>query len=604
SFEIVINDVDSVVFADGVTMGRTDGRVESSFPVNINTDFSANTSIKGSLTFTPTVDINLDLSGFSVDEISMNATVAVQSNLEFSSTATGSIGAEKTIATFFLKPIPIKFLVFIPRLTIKINANGQISAGLEAKASRTLTASGGIRYDDSGWNAERNLVDDYIIQPLIPTGNALAEIAVKPQIDFLLFGVAGPSFTPELWLQYNIDIQRDPCWLVEAGLRGSVGVTLGGLFSSFSANTSPITLQSGIVKESEVSCREPGTIEGRVIDALNNTGIAGVVITVKQNDNAVATGETLSDGLYQIDIPEGSDYTLEFAKEGFITATRENVEVVANSITFIETTLQIDEQFSGLGNIAGQIINALTGFGETDVTLDVRQGLGNVSGQILGTTASGQSGFYEFTDLEAGNYTIEASKDGFLSSFFSVIVIGAQTTGRQNGTITPENSDVFRIVLTWGQTPSDLDSHLTGDTETGGRFHLYFSNQRPSGSNAVLDVDDVTSFGPETVTISELNSGTYRYSVHDYSNRSSSASTALAGSQAKVTVFSSAGTREFFVPTGGGTLWTVFEIQNGAIVPINQMSSVSDPSAVTKGERENDHTLIIEATEKAKKKVN
>ena len=106
----------------------------------------------------------------------------------------------------------------------------------------------------------------------------------------------------------------------------------------------------------------------------------------------------------------------------------------------------------------------------------------------------------------------------------------------------------------------------------------------------------MSSFGPETITITQLIDGTYRYSVHNYSNRNEPSSTGLANSQARVTVFSSNGTQSFFVPTTAGTLWTVFEIVNGDIVPINAMSSVSDPGVINRATKENDHYIILESS--------
>jgi uncharacterized protein YfaP (DUF2135 family) len=61
----------------------------------------------------------------------------------------------------------------------------------------------------------------------------------------------------------------------------------------------------------------------------------------------------------------------------------------------------------------------------------------------------------------------------------------------------------------------DLDSHLfvpNGD-------HVYFVDRGSltAAPYAALDVDDITGFGPEVVTITRLYPGTYRYAVFNYS---------------------------------------------------------------------------------------
>jgi len=95
------------------------------------------------------------------------------------------------------------------------------------------------------------------------------------------------------------------------------------------------------------------------------------------------------------------------------------------------------------------------------------------------------------------------------------------------------------------------------------RFHMYFFNQNPiEGVN--LDVDDVTSFGPETTTISEVYEGTYRYSVFNFSAQNSSGALEIEQSPAKVEVFDSSGLIQRFNPPAAeensGNTWRVFEI--------------------------------------------
>jgi len=128
-------------------------------------------------------------------------------------------------------------------------------------------------------------------------------------------------------------------------------------------------------------------------------------------------------------------------------------------------------------------------------------------------------------------------------------------------------SGEFRVVLTWGRNPSDLDSHLTGPVSgTSTRFHVYYGN-RESGDMCGLDVDDVTSFGPETVTCPKtgttgrtLPPGVYRYSIHHFSG-----SGMIGTSGAIVRLEMGDGTTQYFTPpstgsTGDDDVWTVFEV--------------------------------------------
>ena len=150
------------------------------------------------------------------------------------------------------------------------------------------------------------------------------------------------------------------------------------------------------------------------------------------------------------------------------------------------------------------------------------------------------------------------------------------------------SSGEIRIKLTWGATPSDLDAHLTGPAPDGTRFHLYWIHAPNHGGVSPwpeyinLDLDDMSSDGPETITIAQQIPGVYRFSVHDYTNSLSSSSTALSNSGAQVRVEKGENLIEtFYVPSNQeGTLWTVFEIDGVTMIPINEMSYESEDSNV------------------------
>ncbi|KAB1855084.1 tetratricopeptide repeat protein [Acinetobacter tandoii] len=130
----------------------------------------------------------------------------------------------------------------------------------------------------------------------------------------------------------------------------------------------------------------------------------------------------------------------------------------------------------------------------------------------------------------------------------------------------------MRIVLNWGQSPLDLDSHLSYRNQ-----HVYWDNKQ--GQDANLDVDDTDAYGPETVTIDKRLDGQYYvYSVHDYSDRAQPNTTNLSNSQAKVMVYAGESLiRSYYIPTGlTGNLWTVFRISpEGEIQDINRISGTT-----------------------------
>ena len=158
-----------------------------------------------------------------------------------------------------------------------------------------------------------------------------------------------------------------------------------------------------------------------------------------------------------------------------------------------------------------------------------------------------------------------------------LVVGGGPATQGPDLVMNPLGGGVARVVLTWGATPSDLDSHMTGPTTGGARFWRYYAS--PGNCQVApfvcLDVDDVSGHGPETMTIGQLTPGVYRYYVYDFSNRTNNASTALGSSGAKVQLFIGGQVHNFFVPSGTGNAWAVFTWDGTTVTPLNQLYTIN-----------------------------
>ena len=288
---------------------------------------------------------------------------------------------------------------------------------------------------------------------------------------------------------------------------------------------------------------------------------------------------TDANGKFSFNVTEG-DYTLEISADGYKTLTS-NQSVDANEIKYSEHMLLMDDEQTGTGSAGGTVTNALNGRGVGGVQIKLREDWNKTSGTYVDfETQTNSSGKYTVSDIPVGYYTVEASIDGYVTGYSNIIVLSEDAKTDFDFTITPVLSgDEVRIVLTWGSSPSDLDSHLIGPKPSGGSFNVYYGSKVYSYEGtemANLDVDDTTRYGPETITILEQITDTYTYAVHDYSNRSSSSSTALSFSGANVRVFiGSDQVAEFNVPTDQvGTYWTVFNIdEEGNILPINTVSN-------------------------------
>jgi len=191
--------------------------------------------------------------------------------------------------------------------------------------------------------------------------------------------------------------------------------------------------------------------------------------------------------------------------------------------------------------------------------------------------------------LIPNTYTVEVGANGYTKSYNTVTIIG-DTNRDYEFSITPVlSADQVRVVLSWGENPRDLDSHLVRKTNGSQDYHIYFRNKTPSNADANLDTDEQSGYGPETVTINSINtSSIYTYYVHKYTGSSN-----LANSGAKLEVYFGDQSRTFYVPNEEGRYWKVFEIVNGEIVPCTTGCVQNDTSTlIRKLDRNSDSYLF------------
>lgn len=363
-------------------------------------------------------------------------------------------------------------------------------------------------------------------------------------------------------------------------------------------NNSPLKVSGHYENMQEVEActyENGGTIEGVVSDADDRTNVisnAKIEIYNSENMELESTVYTDAQGKYTATVPGGTHLIL-ISKDGYIPFESLETVMDKNKI-YIETYLMVNGDESEIGTTGGKITDSVTGAGISNVTLTFRKGWNKRTGEVIKKVYTNNAGAYQ-TNLPLGNYTVLMEKGGYVTNHFNTVVT-KQSHIDKNGTMVPGGSSGIpsgdlRIVLTWGDEPRDLDAHLTGPTvDESDQFHVYFGDKVYKDGRtkvAFLDVDDTNQYGPETVTIYQMNdSGTYSYYIHDYSYSNLLSCDKLAKSGAKVQVF--AGEQliaTYHVPSGGGTLWHVFDFDASTrtLKGINQMSYHSD--AYTVGER-------------------
>ena len=155
--------------------------------------------------------------------------------------------------------------------------------------------------------------------------------------------------------------------------------------------------------------------------------------------------------------------------------------------------------------------------------------------------------------------------DGYITTDVQTEIV-AGTIFHNRISISPEMSmENVRIILDWGRNPDDLDAHL----EKKGSYHVSYRDMKTTDDGeARLDRDDRDSWGPETITIQEVETDAdYVFWVHDFSNRDNENSRKMSRSNAVVKIYANNELQHVVkVPEKDrGNKWQVFTIEDGQI---------------------------------------
>jgi len=240
------------------------------------------------------------------------------------------------------------------------------------------------------------------------------------------------------------------------------------------------------------------------------------------------------------------------------------------------TTLAIANR-NEFGAVTGAVLNALTGSPLTNANITL-QPTGNGKTRTATTDASGKFSLYV---INPGSYNLSAAATGFITASQAATITGGQTNAATFALTAPLPAGQYRVIVTW-QSQVDLDAHMTGPGANNSRFHVWWleTTDLLNPVTTQLDVDGASP-GPETLTFTPNSAGTWRFSVHNYTNRDTNGHAGLSQSGVTVCIYSgNSQVQTLTAPGGGGTLWKVFEFSGGQLRVINQLGDEVDASNI------------------------
>jgi len=180
-------------------------------------------------------------------------------------------------------------------------------------------------------------------------------------------------------------------------------------------------------------------------------------------------------------------------------------------------------------------------------------------------------GKIRFEKKPDGIYPFHFEQGGFISEDFRIEISSGKILDNRYVVSPSMKKNEIRIVLVWDEKPADLDAHFIKDEE----YRISSKDLKISADDQItLECESSIGYGPESILIKSLDlTAVYTFVVNDYTHKDDDNSIALSKSNAKVKVYSHGKLQHVWQPSKkqSGNIWMVFSIQNGKIIPTEEV---------------------------------
>jgi len=312
-----------------------------------------------------------------------------------------------------------------------------------------------------------------------------------------------------------------------------------------------------------------GNLEGLVVDKADETKkIQGAHVVLTDSDgNVKYDGVTGADGVYKVNDLNAGYYTLEITADGYYPYSAD-IQIRSNETKYVAKLEAIPSTCDMDGTISGTVTDATTNDPIDGAELKFKK---MSDDSLVDTVKTDQDGHYKTKPLPIDYYKIVVTATGYaMTEVENVSVCGYDDNNPdnddtiQNITIAPAEGN-YHVVLMWGSSPKDLDLHAKLPNGDQLFYRSGCRGDRDASPYTELDVDVRDGYGPETVTITQPQQGTYQFFVHNYGGQNDpDDSGSLKTSAARLMISDPEGNtlRTFDVPASCGSyFWNAFNLK-------------------------------------------
>lgn len=523
-------------------------------------DSSTSTLVSGNLTVTvnnakangvatDTVQAKVtDANGNLVPNVTVSFTAANGARITTASATTNTQGLATTTLT--------NVTAGISKVTATVNGHSQsVDTTFVADSGTATVASGALTVTAN--NAKANALATNAVQAKVTDANG----NVVPNVTVSFTADNGATVTTASATTNAQGIATTTLTSITAGI-SKVTAAINGhsqtvnttfIADATTANVSTVTLNDAVI-EKIANATDNFTFTALVKDVHGNV-VPNTVVTWSQDKGAAVT------------LPATSTTDANGKATIILTSTKtETLQIQVMAAVGSGTKVNADKKVSfrkQLVNVHGVTKNAINNAMIPNAKIEISLTPNNSNPEF--TVTSGSDGKYAIS-IPQGSYYLKVTANGF-SPYETTLDIQAVTDQQKDFVLSPYlDGKAARVVLTWDEYPSDMDSYLwvpkLGNPNSLDK--VSYQSKAPSGADANLDVDAQSGYGPETITVTTMHPGVYCYVV----NRFSAGPKVYTGAKVKL-YLSDGSTREFKIEDATGSTsdmknWTVFKIDTTA----------------------------------------
>ncbi len=188
----------------------------------------------GKISVVPSFNFYMDIRDFKLRNLMFTETITQKMELAVTGDVTlYSIKEKVEVARINFSPITVWVgwvpVVMVPVFTVNVGIEGSVSAGITATATQEATLIAGLSYNQGHWSPISSFSNQFNYDR--PTLSARADFKgyVEPDLNLMLYGVAGPYAAVQGYLELEADLFANPWWELYAGLDVDVGVRVKAL---------------------------------------------------------------------------------------------------------------------------------------------------------------------------------------------------------------------------------------------------------------------------------------------------------------------------------------------------------------------------------------